>query len=89
MNLTRNCEVAGSIPGLAHWVKRSGVAMSCGVGHRCGLDLVFLWLWSRPAAVALIGPLAWEPPHAEGVAPKKRRVWFVLYLDTLDTPLSG
>ena len=22
--------------------------MSCGVGHRCGLDLVWLWLWRRP-----------------------------------------
>ena len=42
--------------------------MSCGVGHRCGLDLALLWLWHRPAAVALIGPLAWEPPYAAGVA---------------------
>ena len=25
----------------------------------------------RPAAVALIGPLAWEPPHAKGVPLKK------------------
>ena len=32
------------------------------------LDLVSLWLWHRPAPVALIDdPLAWEPPHAEGV----------------------
>ena len=30
-----------------------------------------LWLGRRPAAVALIGPLAWEPPHAAGVALKK------------------
>ena len=34
--------------------------MSCGVGHRCGLDLVLLWLWCRPVAAALIQPLAWE-----------------------------
>ena len=27
-----------------------------------------LWLWCRWAAVALIGPLAWEPPYAVGVA---------------------
>ena len=36
-------------------------------------DLAWLWLW--PAAVALIGPLAWEPPYASGVAlkrPKKK-----------------
>ena len=32
----------------------SGIAMSYGVGHRCGLDLVLLWLWCRPAATALI-----------------------------------
>ena len=31
-----------------------GVAMSCGVGHRFGLDLTLLWLWRRPAATALI-----------------------------------
>ena len=32
-------------------------------------------LWRRPAAVASIGPLAWEPPYATTVAlkrPKKR-----------------
>ena len=29
------------------------------------------WLWCRPAAVALIGPLAWQPPNATGVALKK------------------
>ena len=42
MNLTKNHEVAGSIPGLARWAK----------------DLVLLRLWRRPAAVAPIRPLA-------------------------------
>ena len=42
------------------------VAMSCGVGHRRGLDLALLWLWCRPAAAALIQPLAWELPCATG-----------------------
>ena len=28
-------------------------------------------LWCRPAAVALIRPLAWEPPYAMGAALKK------------------
>ena len=42
--------------------------MNCGVGHRCGLDLVLLWLWHRLAATAPIQPLAWEPPYAKGVA---------------------
>ena len=27
-----------------------------------------LWLWHRLAAVALIRPLAWEPPYVKGVA---------------------
>ena len=47
--------------------------MSCGVGHRCGLDLALLWLWCRPAAVAPIHPLAWEPPYATGVALKSKK----------------
>ena len=38
-NRTRNHEVAGSVPGLAQWVKGSGIAVSCGVGCRCGSDL--------------------------------------------------
>ena len=48
--------------------------MSCGVGQ--------MWLGShRLAATAPIGPLAWEPPHAAGVAlkrPKKKKFFFVL-----------
>ena len=44
--------------------------MSCGVGHRLGLDPALLWLWCRPAATALMRPLAWEPPYAAGVALK-------------------
>ena len=42
--------------------------MSCGVGCRCSSVPALLWLWRRPAAVALIGPLAWEPPYAAGAA---------------------
>ena len=67
-NPTRNHEVAGSVPALAQWVKRSGVALSCGVSCRRGSDPVLLWLWRRPVATAPIRPLAWEPPHAAGAA---------------------
>ena len=66
-------EDAGSIPGPAQWVKRSYVAVSCGVGCRRGLDLALLWLWCRPAAIALIKLLAWELPHAPGVALKMKK----------------
>ena len=52
---------------------RIRVAMSCGVGRRRGSDLALLWLWCRPAAVALIQPLAWEPPYPAGTALKKKR----------------
>ena len=45
--------------------------MSCGVGPRHGLDPELLWLWYRLAAVALIRPLTWEPPHAAGAALEK------------------
>ena len=45
--------------------------MSCGVGHRHSVDLLLLWLWCRPAAAALIRPLAWELPYTMGVALKK------------------
>ena len=50
----------------------SGVAMSCGVGCRHGLDPVWLWLWCRLAAVAPIQPLACEPPYATGGVPPKQ-----------------
>ena len=54
-NLTSVLEDAGLIPGLAEWVKEgSGVAVSCGVHCRLGLDLVLLLLWRRLVATALI-----------------------------------
>ena len=52
--------------------------MSCGVGHRCGLDhallLLLLWLWYRVEATALIGPLDWEPPCTMDAALKKKKI---------------
>ena len=47
--------------------------MSCGVGRRHGLDLMLLWLWCRPGAVAPTRSLAWEPLYAMGVALKSKK----------------
>ena len=35
--------------------------------------LLWLWLWHRPAAIALIGPLAWELLYATGAALKSKK----------------
>ena len=47
--------------------------MSCGVGYRYGSDPVLLWLWCSLVATALIGPLAWKPPCAAGMALEKAK----------------
>ena len=56
-NPARNHQVAGSIPGPTEWVK----------------DLALLCLWCRPATVAPIRPVAWEPPCAAGAALKTNK----------------
>ena len=50
------------------------IAVSCTVGQRCGSDPALLRLWCRPATVALIQPLGWEPPNTSGEALKKKKV---------------
>ena len=50
-----------------------GVAMTCGIGHRCGSDPALLWLWRRQAAPAPTRPLAWKPLYAVGMALKDKK----------------
>ena len=50
----------------------SGIAVHCGVSHGCVLDPLWLWLWHRLAAAALIQSLAWEFPYAVGVGLNKK-----------------
>ena len=47
--------------------------MSCGVGYIRSSDLVLLGLWRRPAATALVRPLAWERPYAMCAALKRQK----------------
>ena len=69
-NPTRNHEIAGLIPGLAQWVRI----------QRCHELWCRLQIWFRShvavdeaGAVALICPLAWEPPYATNVALKSKK----------------
>jgi len=50
--------------------------MKTQVGFLVSLSGLRIWccceLWCRPAAVALIQPLAWEPPYGVGMALKRQ-----------------
>ena len=48
--------------------------MIYGVGCRCSLDPMSLWLWYRLAAVAPIRPPVWKIPYAVGTALKNKQI---------------
>ena len=66
----------GSIPASLSGLG-SSVTVNCSIVYRHGLDSALLWLWLRPAAVALIQPLAWEHPYASGAALKRQKQFFL------------
>ena len=69
------------------WVQ--SLALLSGLRIWCCCELwcrLLLWLWRRPAAVALVGPLAREPPYATGVALEKTKKKVSLTLYALSIP---
>ena len=72
-NPTNTHEDMALIPGPTQWVKDPALPRAVGISRRPDLDPALLWLWCRPAAAAPVGPLAWEPPYAMGMALKKKK----------------
>ena len=70
---SRNCEFGSSWHGAAETNPTGNHEVSCSISGltQCVEDLALLCLW--PAATALIGPFAWQPPYATSAALKDKR----------------
>ena len=67
-----NESLTGLISGLTQWIQDPALPWAV-VRSQCGSDAALLWLWFRPAVVAPIRPLAWEPPYVAGAALEKKK----------------
>ena len=77
MNLTRNHEVVGSIPGLASGLR---IWRCCELWRRSNTWLISDMAVAVALATAPLQPLAWEPPYASYVAlesKKEKKNFFV------------
>ena len=65
------------VPVVAQWKRIQLGTMRLQVRTLASLSGLRIWhcheLWCRPAATALIKPLAWEPPYGTGMALKKTK----------------
>ena len=53
--------------------QESSIAMSCDVGHRCGSDLMLLWLWCRPSSCSPNSTPSLGTSIGHGCSPKCKK----------------
>ena len=77
---------------MVQWLKNPTRNQEVAVPSLALLSRLRIWrcseLWCRPAATALIRPLAWEPPHASGRAPEKAKRQIIIVIIIMDCTTS-
>ena len=79
------CEDVGLIPSLTQWVKDPVLPQSMAWVTDVAQIQCHCTVWYRPAAAALIRPLAWELLYTVGVALKRKKyilfyIYFIFYM---------